>query len=413
MAFVTMDGFDVEHASSLLIYENLMGEIQHINGKGVTDKYTTRKDVENVTYIDVMRVLPNPPRFRQLGALNNGKFHNAKNDGYSNAPQSTHYTINVDLIYDEGVPITLNQIMSNRADFKSVVLAQIVKTAGMTINIVTYAKQIAGFFRNGDNFDKALTHDTANLVAADVTAGEIANAVFAYDPAVTGLSAGSPTLAVQKANAKLDNGIPELGAFVVPREGRQGFISSDLNVLIKGQYAQNASEAAAKILYTGFINPFNNNPEQRINENTGLLGGYDGVDLFLFNDVTRKFVYVALGLLGTADDTTVATERALLDKMQGMIVYGAGTCRGIVGPSVEANPNPYYGGIYILPKLKVGVDVLHGASIKMIIDAGTSLSNTWTAANIVALMKAIKFTPIDGSVVTGSVVGGFNDGTTS
>ena len=65
-----------------------------------------------------------------------------------------------------------------------------------------------------------------------------------------------------------------------------------------------------------------------------------------------------------------------------MIVYGAGTCRGIVGPSITANPNVYFGGVYILPKMKVGVEVLHGATIKLIVDAGANLANAWTAANM-------------------------------
>ena len=64
--------------------------------------------------------------------------------GYGNAPQSTHYTIPVDLIYDEGVAITQTQIYSNPIALKQVVLAQLVKTAGMAINI-TYAKQIRRF----------------------------------------------------------------------------------------------------------------------------------------------------------------------------------------------------------------------------------------------------------------------------
>ena len=47
MAFVTVNNFDVEHASSLLVYENLFPQIQHINGKGCIDKYTKTNDVEN------------------------------------------------------------------------------------------------------------------------------------------------------------------------------------------------------------------------------------------------------------------------------------------------------------------------------------------------------------------------------
>ena len=417
MAFVAVNGYDVEHASSMLVYENLFPEIQHINGKGCIDKYTKTDDVESVTYIDVMRVLPYAPRFRQLGAMNNGAYHNAKNvGGYGNSPQSVHYTIPVDLLYDEGVAITQAQIYSNPVALKQVVLAQLVKTAGMAINVITYAKQLEAFFRNGDNFDKALTHTKGSIVAGDITDAELASAVFQFDPAVAGLSAGSPTLAYQNANAELDDGIAEIGALVIPRDERQAFISSQLNTLMKGQYAQNASEASARILANGFINPFNAEEGKRIDERTGLVGMYDGVDMFLFNKTTRKFVYVALGVAGTADDTAegLVALRGLLDKIAGFIVYGAGTCRGIVGPSLTANPNPYFGGVYILPKMKVGVEVLHGSTIKVLVNAGASLASAWTKANIASLMNGLTFTPIDGATVTGAgVVAGFNDGTTN
>lgn len=417
MAFTAVNGFDVEHASSMITYENLFPEIQHINGKGVIDTYTKPADVESVTYIDVMRVLPYAPRFRQLGAINNGTYHNQNNEGgYANAPQSQHYTIPVDLIYDEGVPITESQIYSNPIELQKVILAQLVKVAGLSINVITYAKQIEAFFRNGDNFDKGLNHQVGSIVQGDISAGEIAAAVFSYDGTVAQTDPASASNAFLAANEELNDGIPEIGAFVIPADERQGFITPQLNKLMKGQYLNNASEAATQILANGFMNPFNGQESSRIDSRTGLFGMYDGVGLFNFNKVTRKFVYVALGIADTADDTAgnLPAVRALLDQLQGMIVYGAGTCRGIVGPTVMANVNPYFGGVYILPKLKVGVEVLHGATIKVLVNAGASLANAWTAANIAMIMNTIKFTPIDGKVVKGNtVVAGFNDGTTN
>lgn len=414
MAFQTVKGYDVEHASSLLVYENLFPEIQHINGKGVTDKYTPSNDVESVMYIDVMRVLPYAPRFRQIGGANNGAYHNAANNGYNNAPQSQHYTIPVDLFYDEGVPITSSQIYANPVALKAVVLAQLVKTAGMAINIITYAKQIEGFFRNGDNFDKAKTHSKGSIEAADVTADEIAEAVYGYDPAAVGSAANSPTMKFISANGSLSDGIPEIGALTVPSDERQAFVSPAFNVLMKGQYMQNASEASARILATGFINPFTQSESARIDSRTGMCGMYDDVDCFMFNKVTRQFVYVALGIAGTSNDAAadLAACRASLDKIGAIIVYGAGTCRGIVGPTVEANPNTYYGGVYILPKMKVGVECLHGATIKMVINAGAGATSGWSAADIAKLMNKLTFTPIDGVTIKGNVAG-FNDGTTN
>lgn len=415
MAFVALNGYDVEHASSMLVYENLFPEIQHINGKGVIDKYTKTDDVESVTYIDVMRVLPYAPRFRKLGATNNGAFHNKKNEGgFNNAPQSTHYTIPVDLIYDEGVPITQAQTYSNPVALKQVVLAQLVKTAGMAINIITYAKQIEGFFRNGDNFNKGLAHEVGAIVAGDISAEEIANAVFGFDPTALTTSTNHATVAFQSANESLNDGIPEIGALTVPSDERQGFITPQLNRIMKSQYLQNASEASARILANGFMNPFNAQEGNRIDSRTGMCGMYDGVDLFQFNKVTRQFVYVALGILGTADDAGAnkPAVRALLNQLEGMIVYGAGTCRGIVGPSITANPNVYFGGVYILPKMKVGVEVLHGATIKVLVNAGEDMLSIWTPASIATIMNTIKFTPIDGDVVKGNVAG-FNNGETN
>lgn len=417
MAFVAVNGYDVEHASSMLVMENLFPKIQHINNKGVIDKYTPSNAVESVTYIDVLRVLSYVPNFRQLGATNNGKFHNKANEGgYNNAPQSTHYTIPVDLIFDRGVPITDAQIYSNPVALKQVVMGNLVDLAAQTINIITFAKQFEGYFRNGDNFDKGLTHDKGSIVYTDISDDEIANAIFSFDPAVAGLSAGSPTLAFQNANASLDDGIPEIGAYVVDRDKRQAFITPQYNTLMKGQYAQNASEAAARILATGYINPFNADANSRPDAGTGLCGQYDGVDMFIWNKTTRLLTYIALGILGTANDAAsdLATCRTALDKVAGFVIYGAGTCRGIVGPSITANPNPFFGGVYILPKMKVGVNVLHGATIKMIVNAGASLNSGWSKANIATLMNTLTFTPIDGDTVTGlNVIPGFNDGTTN
>lgn len=417
MAFQTVNGYDVEHASSLVVYENLFPEIQHINGKGVTDRFTPTDDITSVTYIDVMRVLPYAPRFRQLGSANNGSFHNQSNEGgFNNAPQSNKYTIPVDLIYDEGVPITSAQEYSNPVALKAIVMGQIVKTAGMSINIITYAKQLIGFFRQGDNFDKASAGTAGSIAAANITAGEIANAVYAYDPTVLATAANSCTNAFLAANASLTDGIPEIGALTVPSDERQAFISAKYDRLMKGQYMQNASDVSARILGSGFINPFTNQEGNRIDGRTGMAGMYDGVDMFIMNSVTRKFVYVALGVAGTSNDAsdTLVAVRKLLDQIDCILVYGAGTVRGVVGPTVLANPNPYFGGVYILPQMKAGVECLHGATIKLIIDGGAELASTWTAANIASLMNALKFTAIDGKTVTGKgVVAGFNTGTTN
>ena len=51
------------------------------------------------------------------------------------------------------------------------------------------------------------------------------------------------------------------------------------NRIMKSQYLQNASEASARILANGFMNPFDGRESDRIDSRTGMCGMYDGVDL--------------------------------------------------------------------------------------------------------------------------------------
>lgn len=408
MALYTLNGFSAEEATSKYVYENLFPSIQHINGKGCIDKYTLTEDVRSVTKIDVMRLKAVLPAVRQLGATNNGGFMNRYNTpGNGNSPQSVNYTIGVDLFFDRNIPIPAAQLFANKIAFEAIVQAEVIDTMAWAINIVTFAKQIEGFFRNGDNFDKAKTHTQGSIVAADVTAGEIAKAIFNYDPNV----ANDCAKKFVKANAALTNGVPEIGAYVVPVSARQAFVSSDFNADLKAQYSSNASEAAAMINATGFINPFTQTESKRIDERTGLCGMYDGVPLFLINSATIQLMYIYLGVLGTGNDNALASVRTSLDKINGMIVYANGTCRGIAIPqTVEVNKDPYNAqSVIIAPLMKMGVDVLHGASIKLVV------AGTMSAGEIAAVMNAVNFTPIDddGSNASAALVGyDFNDGTT-
>lgn len=407
MAFTQIGNFSVDHASSMIIYENLMPAIQHINGKGVVDTFTKEEDVRRVNKIDVLRVLPYVPQFRKLGSANNGAYGNSLNGSGANAPESLYYTVDVDLFFDRSVPIPASMTLSNPTDFKTVVMKNIVESISLGINAITYAKQLIGFFRLKDNFAKNYTGTLANLAGTDLADGELADAIFEYDG--TNVKA---TDAYQSANGALNDGIPEIGALVVPVSERQAFVSTKLNQLMKSQYEQNASESAARILANGFINPFTDSEGKRIDERTGLCGMYDGVDLFLWNSIARKFTYVALGI---SSNSTIS---GYLDKLQGFIVYGAGTLRGIVRPTVEANKDPYNAGTIILaPLCKVGCECLHGATIKCIVDgtgATAQAPKVWSKSVVAAIMKAVTFTPIDGVTVTGAgVVAGFNSGLTA
>ena len=389
-----MNGYDVEHASQLLVMENLFPAIQHLNGKGVIDTYTKTDAVESVTLIDVKRVLPYAPRFRQVGSANNGTWFNQRNmGGFRNEAQSVHYTIPVDLIYDEGVPVTDVQDYSSPTRLKEIVTNQLINAAALSINIVTFAKQLLGYFRDS--------------YTASSTDAQLAASAFIWDATKTGVETGSATDVFVAANSALNDGVPEMGAFQIPVDRRQAFISSEFDRHLKKQYASNASEAAAQINASGFINPFTQRESIRIDTRTGLCGMYDGVYLFLLNANTRMWVYIAMGYSSTMSQAE--TIKGILDRISGIICYADATCRGIVGPTVEVNKHPFQNGVYIIPKLKMGVDVINGKGIKVIFKTGLSKSEV----NLVR--SSLTFTPIDGVTVTGQSefgTGVYNDGNT-
>lgn len=417
MALFNLNGFSAEEVTSGYVYENLFPGLQHINGKGVTDKYTVSEDVRSVTKIDVMRLKADIPAFRQLGAVTNGGYANQYNTAYNgNSPQSVTYTIGVDLFFDRITPIPVAQLLANKVAFESIVQKQIVDTMAWGINVVTFAKQIEAFFRNTENFNIPNTnsHAKGSIVAGDITATEIANAVFQYDTSVS----NDAVAKFIDANASLTDGVPQIGAYIVPIDERQAFITSAMNSKMKAQYSANASEAAAQINATGFMNPFTQTEGKRIDTRTGLCGMFDGVGMYLLNSATKRLVYIYLGILGTGSDSSgnLPACRGYLDQVDGMIVYGAGTCRGIaVAPTVAVKEDPYNAqSVNLCPLAKVGVDVLHGATIKLIVNGGAALASAWAAADIAKLMNTLTFSPIQNPANARTVLAtyGFNDGTT-
>ena len=416
MALGTINGFSVEEATSKYVLQNMIGGLAHINGKGVTDKFTLEKDVRSVMKVDVMRLKAVFPQVRQVGAANNGDYINKFNTpAQGNSPQSVNYSIDVNLFYDRLIPIGAAQLFANKTEFEKIVQLEVIDTMNWAINIVTFAKQIERFFSNGDNFDKALAHQKGSVVAADITAGEIANALFQYDPTVM----NDCVKKFIKANNKL-NSILELGQYRVPVNERQAFISPDLYADMMSQFASNASQAAAQINATGYINPFTQAENIKIDvERSGLCGMYNGIPMTQLYDADRELIYIYLGIKGTENDAdaTLTACRGHLDKLAGFIVAGAGTCRGIaIAPTIKVAEDPYNAQmVNICPLMKMGVDVLHGASMKFLIDAGASLANALTASDIADLVNTLTFTAIgdDGVLARAAVPEfGFNDGTT-
>jgi hypothetical protein len=362
MALVLKNGFDVDHATSLVIYENLFPSIKHIAGKGVTEKYVNG-DVSKADSVDVMRVLPKKPNYRKLGAQSNGGWHNTNNAQGGYSPESVHYTVEVNHVFDEDTSIALSQLMETKISFREIVNKNITDCFATTLNCFTWATQLYGYIQTATATDQT-------TYGGSVTAAK----------------------AFQDAVAQLANGDMSIGAMFIQPQDCQAFIKPSLNAELKSQYATNASDLAVQINATGFINPFSQREDTRVDYRTGLLGLYDGVVMTSINGAEMEIVEEILGLKST--DTT---ELALMDNIQGIVVYGGATLRGVVGPNIEANKDPFTnGGVVLAPFAKFGVAQLSGKSVKLI------TSTALTTQNIAAL-KA-KFALADGmsSAYTGA-----------
>ena len=355
MALVQKNGFDVEHGTSLVVYENLFPSIKHIEGKGVTSKYVNG-DVAKMDSVDVTRILPKKPNFRTIGAVSNGGFHNTNNANGGNSPESVHYTVALNHVFDEDTSVAGTQIMETQVAFKEFVNKNITDCFALTLNAFTWATQLYGYIDEADTTAQATP-------SGSKTAAE----------------------AFQDVVALLADGDMSIGAWNIQPQDCQAFITPTLNAALKSQYATNASEAAAQINATGFINPFNQAEGKRVDYRSGILGIYDGVLLSSINSAEMDLVCEILGL--TASDTT---EIALVKLIKGFVVYGGATLRGVAGPQIEVNKDPYHnGGVVFAPLAKFGVAQLSGKSVKAITSTALTAANFTTLKAKVALIDGM------------------------
>lgn len=347
MALTIQDRNIIETATHKAFYENVFPKLKHIEGKGVVEKFLATDDPTRCNEISVPRVLPTKPNFRKLGASNNGGWLNEHNYNGGSIVESTVYNILLNYIFDETTELPYSLVTSNDVDFKNALQSSIIDCFATTINTFTWASQLSKFFADSTDTSSIYVYDGTKVTAAQ---------------------------AFCDANADLSNGCIEIGAFAVPYDKRQAFVSTKLNSALKSQYSTNASDLAVMINATGFVNPFTQTEGKRVDSSTGLCGLYDGVVMTLWTTAEIENVKSCLGASGT---TSTA-----IDKIQGMIVYGDATIRGVAGVNVEVNEDPVqYKSLIFKPYAKFGVGVLSGKSIKLI--ASTAI----TSDELTALKK--------------------------
>lgn len=352
----------VEGLTHKAFYENLFPKLKHIDGKGVAESFLATTDPKSCNTISVPRVLPVKPNYRTLGASNNGGWKNTKNYNGGAVIESTTYDIVLNHVFDENTELPYTLVTSNAVTFNNSINSAIVDCFASTLNVFTWASQLYAFFKDNST---------------------VADSVYTYGGSVTASSA------FVDANASLSNGDLSIGALSIPFDKRQAFVSTKLNSAIKAQYATNASDLATMINATGFINPFTQTEDKRVTADTGLCGLYDGVVMTLITTPEYSMVLDCLGASGNV--------KTLLANVEGFIVYGGATIRGVAGPDIEVGTDPYqHGSLVFKPYAKFGVGVLSGKTIKLI------TSSALTAENLATIKAGISIADGLSSVGDGS-----------
>lgn len=350
MALKIVNNSVVEHATHLAFYENIFPQLKHLEGKGVNERFLTEGDPRSCNEIDIPRMLPIKPHYRTLGAVSNGGFKNTRNTtgGYVN--DSVFYSVTLNHVFDEVVSLPYTLIASNAVDFAGAINSNITSSFAQTLNAFTWASQI---------------YAMAQVVTADD--------VTVWDKTTTAAAAFTD------ANALLTEGDMSIGVRSVPADRRQAFISTKFNSAIKSMYSTNASDLAVQINATGFVNPYGLSEGKRVDTRTGLCGLYDGVVMTL---ITKAEMSDVADILGISNDTTAA--KTLFDEIEGFIVYGDATIRGVAGPAIEVHDDAYaYSTKVFAPFAKFGVGVLSGKSVKVI------SNKAWTATDIATLKSKV------------------------
>jgi hypothetical protein len=325
----------LKNTASAAVFEKLVQDILHVNGKGVDESYVNGSALGSQS-IAIPKVALGEGSFRLLGAsINGGQFNN------KDAVVSTSDFIYVPILYVYDRIETLAKIMNDKAgyDLLNAKTENIRKKIARGINALTFAVQISetlnASFRNG-----APTY----IVESD---GE-----SLYNNYVD-------------ANAKLDEGDAALGLDYFPSEQRQAFIRpSAFAAMKKDKSVILNSNIGQEMLATGVLNPFKNSEASKVEMRNGYAGEIDGVGLYKVSPILLKLAasYCRKGNTALGD--------AAFDKIDALICSALGTIRGFTSTSdIEVVPAQQGQGWVLQPLVHGGCVCCSANSVRMIVAA--------------------------------------------
>jgi len=341
-AFQILDAVALRDIASAEVFEKIVQDIIHVNGKGVDESYVG--DRVGMASISIPKVALGEGAFRQLGATVNGGQFNAL---AAVNPESDYIEIPLTFVYDRIE--TLARVMNDKAGYALLEqkTANIRRKIARAINAITIAAQLAESL----NAEYAGTNEFFTITAAQ-----------------------GPRDAFVAANAALGNGDEALGVDAFPHENRQALIKpSYYGSLFKtGEVILNSNRGSEN-LANGVLNPWRNSEASKVESRTGYCGDLVGVPMYETSPILWKLAaqYLVSGSTALEDD-------AFAD-IEGYVCSSVGTIRGFsAADNIEVVPSPLGQGWILQPLVHGGVKCVSGKSVRII--ANESFVNPVTSA---------------------------------
>ena len=331
-----VSGVALKETASARVFEKLVQDILHVNGKGVDESYINGSALGSQS-IAIPHVKLGAGDFRKLGASVNGGQFNANSTVISDAD---YFYVPLLYVYDRTE--TLAKIMNDKAgyDLLGAKTDNIRKKIARGINALTFATQIAQTLNESATSGKALyfTESTGTKL---------------YDHYID-------------ANASLDEGDEAIGADYFPTEQRQAFfrpsafaqMKKDKGVILESNLGQ-------EMLATGVLNPFKNSEASKVEMRDGYCGEIDGVGCYKVSPIILALAATYCQKEGSALANTA------FDKIDAMVCSAVGTIRGFTSTSeIEVVPAQSGQGWVLQPLVHGGCVCISGKSVRLIVASG-------------------------------------------
>ena len=377
MSLFNLTNQQVAKKVSKTVYKNLIQDIIHKDGFGITDKFVTPEQT-TAAMIDIYVPLPIGNRFRMRGANTNGQWANKNNlpdaNGQRKHVLSKRFTIDILKRYDQNIAISEDEVEGLGNDlsegFEKICKDQIEQDIAINVNAYTFAVQLYAFFTES--------------FSADPTAKEISKAIEFY--AYSSENRTAAIRAFKMSNAKVSKGDSKLYAGYFPANERQGFLFDSIFLVdLTDTAALSASDVATRMLAQGGMNPFTNEKKTVADFQSGYCGWLDGMPLYQVSEQVKAVTYEYLGL----DPETDANVIELLEQLSGLIAPANATVRGLRPTSFKTVDDPDTQGVIVQPKVNMGVRCLSGNSLKAIFSGDDFADSTKAIASVKTIRAAI------------------------